>query len=131
MVYKLHSEKSNRAIIPLTGISTGLIWIQVSNQDKNPGIVAKWLRLFSPNFAGHQVSRKGAILINNATKICLLFGLFYSAHAQSLNPTGGGGMHDPVMIKEGNTYYIYATTGAWTSTDMKRWSRAGGFVPNV
>ena len=68
-------------------------------------------------------------MINHATKIFLLFGLFCSVYAQSLNPTGGGGMHDPVMIKEDNTYYIYATTGSWTSTDMKRWSRGKGFVP--
>lgn len=39
-------------------------------------------------------------------------------------------MHDPVMIKEGSTYYIYATTGAFTSTDKLKWSRAGGFVPS-
>ena len=33
-------------------------------------------------------------------------------------------VHDPVMIKEGNTWYLFCTgmgISVWSSTDMKQW----------
>lgn len=48
--------------------------------------------------------------------------------SQSLNPTGSIDVHDPVMAKEGNRYYIYHTgvnIPVKTSTNMVNWSNAG------
>lgn len=52
------------------------------------------------------------------------------AQAGAENPLKGDLMvHDPVMIKAGNTYYIFATGGGVamkTSTDRITWKNAGG-----
>lgn len=49
--------------------------------------------------------------------------------AQAANPLRGDlGVHDPVMIKAGNTYYIFATgngVSVKTSTDRITWRNAG------
>ncbi|MEO6096486.1 MAG: family 43 glycosylhydrolase [Fibrobacteria bacterium] len=76
-------------------------------------------------------ARIGVVLKNPIKSFLCFLCAVSGIHSQSLNPTGGGGMHDPVMIKEGNTYFIYATTGAYTSTDKVKWSRASGFVPSA
>ncbi|MEO6094903.1 MAG: arabinan endo-1,5-alpha-L-arabinosidase [Fibrobacteria bacterium] len=62
--------------------------------------------------------------------LCLSAGI-----AQSLNPTGSiGGTHDPVMIREGNTYYLYHTGGrvpTKTSPNMIAWTSAGSALSSV
>ena len=48
-----------------------------------------------------------------------------------------GGVHDPVVIKEGATYYLFVTGGRSgqgiipikTSTDLRRWQNAGYVMP--
>ena len=43
-------------------------------------------------------------------------------------PKGNLFVHDPVMIKEGDTYYVFHTgkgVGIKTSKDRKNWNRAG------
>jgi arabinan endo-1,5-alpha-L-arabinosidase len=54
--------------------------------------------------------------------------------AQSLNPTGSIGVHDPVVIKEGGTYYLYHTgtrVAAKTSPNLVNWTSAGSALPSV
>ena len=37
------------------------------------------------------------------------------------------GVHDPVMIKEGDTYYLFCTgwgISVWSSKDMKSWKKS-------
>jgi arabinan endo-1,5-alpha-L-arabinosidase len=56
-----------------------------------------------------------------------------AAEPELLALSGALDVHDPVMIKEGGTYYLFCTGGrrgrgsvsAFTSPDMRRWSRAG------
>jgi arabinan endo-1,5-alpha-L-arabinosidase len=52
-----------------------------------------------------------------------------AAVAQSLNPTGSiTNTHDPVLIKEGGTYYLFHTGGlvqVKTSPNLINWSNAG------
>jgi arabinan endo-1,5-alpha-L-arabinosidase len=51
---------------------------------------------------------------------------------QALNLTGSLGAHDPVMIKEGGTYYVFHTAngiGVKTSANMLAWSGAGSVFP--
>ena len=58
-----------------------------------------------------------------------------AAEPQLLELTGELGVHDPVMIKAGDTYYLFATGGRrgrgimpiHTSHDMREWTR-GGFA---
>jgi arabinan endo-1,5-alpha-L-arabinosidase len=58
-----------------------------------------------------------------------------AAEPQLLELTGELGVHDPVMIKHGDAYYLFATGGRrgrgitpiHTSKDMREWAR-GGFV---
>lgn len=48
--------------------------------------------------------------------------------AQSLNPTGSIGVHDPAMIKDGDTYYLFHTGGlipVKTSTNLVNWRSSG------
>lgn len=57
-----------------------------------------------------------------------------AALGQSLNLTGNLNAHDPVMIKEGNTYYVFHTAngiGVKTSADMLAWSNAGTVFPST
>ncbi|HSJ66421.1 MAG TPA: arabinan endo-1,5-alpha-L-arabinosidase [Anditalea sp.] len=61
-------------------------------------------------------------------KILLLFIpffiLLFSIHAQE--PVKDVPAHDPVMIKEGNKYYLFTTgrgISVWSSDDMKSWTR--------
>lgn len=54
--------------------------------------------------------------------------------AQSLNPTGSINAHDPVLIKEGNTYYLYHTgtrVPTKTSPNLVNWSNAGSALASV
>jgi arabinan endo-1,5-alpha-L-arabinosidase len=61
--------------------------------------------------------------------------LAVAAEPQLLELTGELGVHDPVMIKHGDTYYLFATGGRrgrgitplHTSKDMREWNR-GGFA---
>lgn len=57
------------------------------------------------------------------------------AQATAENPLKGDlGVHDPVMIKAGNTYYIFATGGGVamkTSTDRITWRNAGSAFPSM
>ncbi|MEX2316242.1 MAG: family 43 glycosylhydrolase [Pirellulales bacterium] len=56
-----------------------------------------------------------------------------AAEPELLALAGNLDVHDPVIIKEGGTYYLYATGGrpgrgsisAFTSPDMRQWTRAG------
>lgn len=53
---------------------------------------------------------------------------------QALNLTGNLSAHDPVMIKEGNRYYIFHTAngiGVKTSPDMLAWTAAGSVFPSA
>ncbi len=53
---------------------------------------------------------------------------------QALNLTGSLGAHDPVMIKEGSTYYVFHTgTGisVKTSSNMLSWAAAGAVFPST
>lgn len=57
-----------------------------------------------------------------------------AAMGQALNLTGNLGAHDPVMIKEGNTYYVFHTgngIGVKTSSNMLAWSGAGSVFPSA
>jgi arabinan endo-1,5-alpha-L-arabinosidase len=68
--------------------------------------------------------------------IAAIVGLLRVAHAaepQLLTLTGDTGVHDPVMIKADDVYYLFATGGrrgrgilpVHTSRDMRNWKRAG------
>jgi arabinan endo-1,5-alpha-L-arabinosidase len=56
-----------------------------------------------------------------------------AAEPQLLELEGDLAVHDPVMVKAGDTYYLFATGGrrnrgilpVHTSLDMRRWTRAG------
>ena len=56
-----------------------------------------------------------------------------------LELTGDLGVHDPAMIKAGDTYYLFATGGRrnsgvvsqFTSPDMRTWSQAGTVFPEL
>jgi arabinan endo-1,5-alpha-L-arabinosidase len=62
---------------------------------------------------------------------CLLSVLMLSAQRQqdsvgTITPTRQTPVHDPVMIKEGNTYYLFCTgfgISVFSSTDMKNWKK--------
>jgi arabinan endo-1,5-alpha-L-arabinosidase len=57
-----------------------------------------------------------------------------AAVAQSLNPAGSIGVHDPAIIKEGKTYYIFHTgtrIGVKTSPDLAKWSNAGSALKTL
>ncbi|MDP0501808.1 MAG: family 43 glycosylhydrolase [Verrucomicrobiota bacterium JB022] len=68
----------------------------------------------------------------------LLLPLATSLHAQerppvpeigSTLPTNGVIAHDPVMIEQDGTYYLFTTgpgISVWTSTDLKEWTRQPG-----
>lgn len=54
--------------------------------------------------------------------ICLVSGLALSGQALETDIS----VHDPVMIKEGNRYYLFCTgrgIAIWSSADMKSWKR--------
>ncbi len=54
--------------------------------------------------------------------------------AQSLNPTGSISVHDPVMIKEDGTYYLFHTGSLVpfkTSSDMVNWRNAGSALSSA
>lgn len=56
--------------------------------------------------------------------ICLLLLVGISAEAQDLETNIS--VHDPVLIKQGDTYYLFCTgrgIAMWSSLDMKRWKR--------
>lgn len=79
--------------------------------------------------------RQGPCLEKSAKKACLA-GLAAAAavFGQALNLTGNLGAHDPVMIKEGNRYYIFHTAngiGVKTSPDMLAWTAAGSVFPST
>jgi arabinan endo-1,5-alpha-L-arabinosidase len=56
-----------------------------------------------------------------------------AAEPELLALSGDLGIHDPVVIKDADTYYLYCTGGrpgrgsvsVFTSPDMRRWTRAG------
>ncbi|MBK6281611.1 MAG: arabinan endo-1,5-alpha-L-arabinosidase [Draconibacterium sp.] len=57
-------------------------------------------------------------LIVNILIVMLIVAI--ESHAQSIS------VHDPVMAKQNNTYYIFCTgrgISVWSSTDMKEWKR--------
>ncbi len=66
------------------------------------------------------------------------FGLIAAPRQEMLTLEGDlGGVHDPVVIKERGTYYVFVTGGRQgqgiipikTSTDMRRWQNAGYVLP--
>lgn len=62
----------------------------------------------------------------NVLFILLLMALPIALFAQNNDPQRRIGVHDPVMIKEGNTYYLFTTgngVSVWSSPDMKEWKR--------
>jgi arabinan endo-1,5-alpha-L-arabinosidase len=64
---------------------------------------------------------------------CAIF-IVYPAAAQSTNPTGSIGVHDPVLIKDGSVYYLFHTGGripVKTSPDLTNWSNAGSAISSV
>jgi arabinan endo-1,5-alpha-L-arabinosidase len=58
---------------------------------------------------------------------------------QLLELSGDLAVHDPVMIKQGDTYYLFCTGGRrgrgvvsrFTSPDMRQWNRAGQVLQNL
>lgn len=62
-------------------------------------------------------------------KIFLLTALLWQAiglEAQELIKTNDVGAHDPVMMKEGDTYYLFTTgfgVSVWSSKDLLHWHR--------
>lgn len=76
-----------------------------------------------------------------ATISALLFGLAapaaVSAQAPTLNSELSGDLivHDPVIIREADTYYVFSTVGRYigikTSKDMKHWSDAGAVFDEI
>jgi arabinan endo-1,5-alpha-L-arabinosidase len=65
-----------------------------------------------------------------------LFGLAAGGivRGQALTLTGNLGAHDPVMIREGSTYYVFHTgkgIGVKTSADMLSWAAAGSVFPSA
>lgn len=78
-------------------------------------------------------SRTGFFRLNGAVTAALLaatLGISLASAQGAMNPLKGDlGVHDPVMIKAGNTYYIFATGGGVavkTSSDRITWKNAGG-----
>jgi arabinan endo-1,5-alpha-L-arabinosidase len=64
---------------------------------------------------------------------CAWFALIPAA-AQSLNPTGSLGVHDPVLIKDGGVYYVFHTgtrIQVKTSPDLSNWTNAGSALTAV
>ena len=63
----------------------------------------------------------------------------FADEPQLLELTGDLAVHDPAMIKEGDTYYLFATGGfrnsgvvsEFTSPDMHHWSRTGTVFPTL
>src|SRR3972149_1923464 len=61
----------------------------------------------------------------------------FAEEPQLLELTGDLAVHDPAMIREGDTYYLFATGGfrnngvvsEFTSPDMRDWVRAGTVLP--
>jgi arabinan endo-1,5-alpha-L-arabinosidase len=79
--------------------------------------------------------RKVVVLVG-AGICCLTFIVpVLAAEPQLLELTGELAVHDPVMIKHGDTYYLFATGGGrrrmqgvtpiHTSKDMRQWERSG------
>ncbi len=63
-------------------------------------------------------------LIVNILIVMLIVAI--ESHAQSIS------VHDPVMAKQNNTYYIFCTgrgISVWSSTDMKEWKREQPVFP--
>lgn len=66
-----------------------------------------------------------------ATIVCVLSVLFTTAQGRgdsvgTIKPTRQTGVHDPVMIKEGNTYYLFCTgfgISVFSSTDLQNWKK--------
>jgi hypothetical protein len=68
-----------------------------------------------------------------------------SASAQQVGEKGAGTLnsqlsgdlvvHDPVIIREGDTYYVFSTVGKYigikTSTDLKAWKDAGSVFSEI
>lgn len=87
----------------------------------------------SPPLAGIRLQRTLAFAMAKGAAFSLALGLS-AGMAQSLNPTGSINVHDPVLIKEGNTYYLYHTgnrVAAKTSTNLVNWSNAGSALASV
>lgn len=64
------------------------------------------------------------LLINISAFVVALLMLFGNTHAQS----GGIRVHDPVMAKQGDTYYLFCTgrgVAMWSSPDMENWTHEG------
>lgn len=58
--------------------------------------------------------------------IILILSLFLGLHLSAQEYQTDISVHDPVMIKEGNTYYLFATgwgINVWSSVDMKSWKK--------
>jgi beta-xylosidase len=67
------------------------------------------------------------ILRIGSLSACAILAL-HPVAAQSLNPTGSIGVHDPVLIKDGSVYYVFHTGGripVKTSPNLINWSNAG------
>ncbi len=59
-----------------------------------------------------------------------------AAQARILSPAIQGDLaaHDPSIIKQGNTYYVFSTNGGLeirTSTDLVNWTRAGSVFSSI
>lgn len=65
--------------------------------------------------------------------VCMLVAAKASTQPDTLNPLRGDiRVHDPVMIKEGDTYHVYQTgfgVGAKTSKDRINWTRDSSVFP--
>ncbi|HBG58591.1 arabinan endo-1,5-alpha-L-arabinosidase [Proteiniphilum sp. UBA1028] len=58
--------------------------------------------------------------------VLFLFLLFRQQGTAANDPEGRIGVHDPVMIRQDSTYYLFHTgrgIAVWSSTDMKSWKR--------
>lgn len=60
------------------------------------------------------------------SSLFILFFLIPEQGTAAYDPERRIGVHDPVMIRQDSTYYLFHTgwgTGVWSSTDMKNWKQ--------
>jgi arabinan endo-1,5-alpha-L-arabinosidase len=73
-----------------------------------------------------QVAKNIQVIFSGIVPV-ILAGLLFSAYPEcSFSQSGTIPVHDPVMIKQDDIYYLFATgrgISVWSSTDMQNWSR--------
>ncbi len=73
----------------------------------------------------------GAVSLPTPDAVPVVAGKPLPDYIESGGLKGALGVHDPVMIKGGDTYYVFGTfTGIKTSKDMVTWKNAGAVFPD-